>query len=453
MANRKPRTAAQRITRARAALMIFQPFYGTILYNLTMVESYKFPTMATDGRTIHYNPDFVDSLTDDELLFVLAHEAAHCANKHHLRRGNRDHAIWNEAGDYVINGDLILAAIGKMPKDGLYDRKYAGLASEDIYNILTQPQEGQGEGPGGQGQGQEPQDGPSGPMGTSPGQDTGKGEEGTGEAAGQPEGQPQDGSETGAGQGQGQDDGQDGEPASSGDSGGCGEVLDAPGDAQEIAEQTAHWETVVRQAVNVATKEAGHVPAHLQRLVTELGKPETNWREALRRFVEQSNRFDYSWQRCDRRFSTADFLMPGTVTDGVNHVIVVSDTSGSLYAERPQKRFATEIQSLLDENVVDKITLIDCDAAINNVQTFESGDIVKFTNRGGGGTSFKPVWQWLKDNQEDAAALIYFTDLEPCDGFGDEPALPVLWAAYGDPRVVRQHMQAVPFGECIEIGK
>src|SRR5262245_54427355 len=125
---KKPKTASQRVTRARTALMIFQPFYGTILYNLAFEPTDKFPTMATDGRTVLYNPAFVDECSDDEVLFTLSHEGAHCANKHHLRRGNRDPKIWNEATDYVINADLIQAGIGKMPKDGLHDTKYHGLS-------------------------------------------------------------------------------------------------------------------------------------------------------------------------------------------------------------------------------------------------------------------------------------------------------------------------------------
>jgi predicted metal-dependent peptidase len=241
--------------------------------------------------------------------------------------------------------------------------------------------------------------------------------------------------------------------ATCGDPGGCGEILDAPGDADELADQERHWDTVVRQAINVATKAAGKTPGHLERLVNELGRPVNNWRETLRRFVDQSTRLDYSWRRPDRRFAAADFLMPGAVSDGVNHVVIVNDTSASLYADKPQKRFATEIQSLLDENVVDRITLIDCDNHVNNVQTFEAGDVVKFTNRGGGGTSFKPVWEWLKDNQEDTACVVYFTDLEPCDGYGTEPDLPVLWATYGDPRTVRPLMDKVPFGECVEVAE
>jgi predicted metal-dependent peptidase len=42
--------------------------------------------MATDGRRILFNPEFVHSLQPEELEAVLAHEVLHCALGHHPRR-------------------------------------------------------------------------------------------------------------------------------------------------------------------------------------------------------------------------------------------------------------------------------------------------------------------------------------------------------------------------------
>ena len=454
-----PRTPAQRITRARSALVIFQPFYGTLLMNLHMEESQQFPTMATDGQRVLWNPEFVSRLTDPELLFVLSHEAAHCANLHQCRRKGREPRLWNEAADYVINADLITAQIGQMPAKGLYDPQYAGLSTEDVYAMLKAEQDQQPQQPKGNPQPQQGQ-----PQGQpQPGQ---PGQPGQGEAS-QAAGKPGEGDE---GESEGQDTGQGSTPATEapeasegqpgpgtcGDPGDCGEILDAPGSAGEVAEEEAKWQTVTRQAINVATKAAGRIPAHLERLVTELGKPQSNWREHLRRFVDQSSHFDYSWQRPDRRFGHTDYVMPGTVSDGVHHVIIAIDTSGSIN-DKALGRFRTEAQSLLDQGAVDRITVIDCDAKVNGVYTFEAGDLITITNKGGGGTSFKPVWGWLTDHADDAAAVVYFTDLEPCDGFGKEPILPVLWAAYASPwegpAALRQRMAKVPFGECIEVAE
>ncbi|WP_420130624.1 VWA-like domain-containing protein [Longimicrobium sp.] len=45
---------------------------------------------------------------------------------------------------------------------------------------------------------------------------------------------------------------------------------------------------------------------------------------------------------------------------------------------------------------------------------------------GGGGTSFRVVFEWLATLPELPRALIMITDGE-CSDFGDEPAVPVLW--------------------------
>jgi predicted metal-dependent peptidase len=47
-------------------------------------------TMATDGTTLFYAPDFVATLPDAELVGVMAHQVMHCALLHPFRRGSRD---------------------------------------------------------------------------------------------------------------------------------------------------------------------------------------------------------------------------------------------------------------------------------------------------------------------------------------------------------------------------
>ncbi len=102
--------AKHAVTRARTVLLVSQPFYGTLALQLELVEVTDksfVNTMAVDGRHLFYNPEFVLSLTEDELVGVNAHEVAHCAFQHMTRRGHRDPRLWNVAGDYAINADLL----------------------------------------------------------------------------------------------------------------------------------------------------------------------------------------------------------------------------------------------------------------------------------------------------------------------------------------------------------
>jgi len=45
-----------------------------IATRLQLVEETDIPTAAVDGKKFYYNPDFVQKLTDDELVFLVGHE-------------------------------------------------------------------------------------------------------------------------------------------------------------------------------------------------------------------------------------------------------------------------------------------------------------------------------------------------------------------------------------------
>lgn len=130
---------AQRLAKAKIALVLEHPFVGNVALNLPFLLDEGIPTAATDGKEIRFNPAFVESLTDEELKFLVAHECMHPMLEHVFRRGKRDHAKWNRAADYVVNQLLVDEGIGKMPDIGLCDRAIydAGKGfSENIYDLL-----------------------------------------------------------------------------------------------------------------------------------------------------------------------------------------------------------------------------------------------------------------------------------------------------------------------------
>lgn len=444
----------KRAVKIRTLLMIYQAFYGTLAANLKLVETKEahgqpVETMATDGQSIFINPDFIAKLYDDEVLFVLAHEAGHCAALHHVRRGDREPELWNIAGDYVLNIDLHDASVGRMPEGGLLDFRFRGWSTEEVYDELLreqkkQQQKQQSASSGGQSQSQQddasqkPEKGSQKPGSQKQQSDTRKGEK---PASGQQSGSDEQDSAKGKGQSQGQKS----------DPGRCGQVLDAAAGAAEKAEQEADWQRITRQAVAVA-KRAGTLPAGAELLLGELNKPRENWRETMRRFVDQSSTADYAWTRPDRRFACEPFMLPSLVSDGVHHVAVGFDTSGSIYCQpKLLDTFRSEMQALLDEGGVDMLTIIHCDSAVQLVETYEKGELIKMQAKGGGGTSYKPVWKHLAEMSETPAAVVYFTDLEPNDGFGEAPNVPVLWACYGPLRQITSKAAAVPFGEAVVV--
>jgi hypothetical protein len=62
----KHHTPAVRIQRARTALLLDHPFFGSLLFRLGGRASNSIPTMATDGVSLFYNPAFVETLNAAE---------------------------------------------------------------------------------------------------------------------------------------------------------------------------------------------------------------------------------------------------------------------------------------------------------------------------------------------------------------------------------------------------
>ena len=129
-----------KISRSNVRLMVDKQkkgwgFYASILFKMPMIAKDDVQTMATDGKSIFYNPEWSNSLTDEEMDFVRCHEGMHRVLRHHLRLKGRDSELWNIATDYAINSILKKSGM-TMPKDGLYSREYEGMSAEKIYKIL-----------------------------------------------------------------------------------------------------------------------------------------------------------------------------------------------------------------------------------------------------------------------------------------------------------------------------
>ena len=109
------------ISIARSTLLLDQPFFGVLSLRLELEEMPFIPTCAVDGKKFYFNPTFVESLKDSELIGVVAHEIMHCAVGHIFRKGDRDHERWNIADDHAIN--LILQKNGfTLPDGALIDK-------------------------------------------------------------------------------------------------------------------------------------------------------------------------------------------------------------------------------------------------------------------------------------------------------------------------------------------
>jgi predicted metal-dependent peptidase len=390
-----------RIQKARTALLLDHPFFGSLLFRLQGRESRSVKTMATDGVSLYWNPEFVETLNAATLAGTLAHEVMHPALHHHLRRSGRDPRRWNEACDYAINPLLIDAGLS-LPEGILLDNRFRGLSAEQIYNLLETDSETE-QGPGNE-------------------------NEGSGTGAGGPSNEPPS-------------EGDADEPSAPETEGGIGQILDAPLPDDEIPtieEQSREWDVAVNQAMTVA-RQAGKVPAGLDRTLEGAAGATVDWRELLRRLWSETIPADYSWMRPNRRHIWTGLYLPGVTHEGVGEIAIAVDCSGSVSA-RQLRLFEAEARSILEGLRPERVYVLYFDAVVHKAETYEAGQRIELNPVGGGGTEFGPCFEWLDERGIQPQSLVFLTDL-----YGSfpqsAPAYAVLWASTGG--------RQAPFGEVV----
>ena len=392
-----------RIQKARTTLLLDHPFFGTLLFRLGARVCSSISTMATDGVSLFYNPGFVDSLNAAELAGVLAHEVMHPALQHHIRRGDRNPARWNMACDYAINPILLDAGL-TLPKDVLVEDRFRGMSAERIYNLI---------------------------------------EEEENQSAASDEAQTHSGDRSGSlGNSSPQPDPTRAEPQASATPGGVGQVLDAPetesGVGPSVAEQAREWQIAVEQAETVA-KVAGKLPGGAVRAIEASQAAKVDWRELLRRAWSETVPADYSWMRPNRRHVWSGLYLPGITSEGVGEIAIAVDCSGSVSA-RQLGLFEAEIRSILAGQRPRLVHVLYFDAVIQKVDTYQAGQPVWLSPVGGGGTDFRPCFEWLEEQDIVPQTLVFLTDL--CGTFPDEvPSYPVIWAS--------TEARSSPFGQVV----
>lgn len=384
--------AEKKIAKARANLIMSHPFFGTLALRLKVAADPTLKTASCDGITVRYNPKWVEKMPQSKVEGLFAHEVMHPAFLHHTRRGERDIAKWNAACDYAIN-DILVKAGFDLPEAGCINPMYSGMTAEHIYNLLP-------DGPGGGGSGE--------------GGGGGGGEEG--ESGSQPNPDP----------------------------GGDGGVQDSPNSQNQGGSQSqqnheeAEWKVALAQAAHVA-KQAGKLPADIERMIDDLLEPQLPWRELLRRFMTEKAQDDFTWRRANRRFIAQGLYLPTRESEGSGEFVVVIDTSGSI-GEKELNEFGSEIAGIVRDVRPTAVHVIYCDAAVNKVVTFGPDDEIVLEAVGGGGTDFRPPFKHVIDNNLNPKCIVYLTDgYGPFPEEGDVP-FPTMW-------VINNEDVTPPWGE------
>ena len=275
-------TEERRLTKAKISLMRnpkFALWSGILMLGTTEVVE-DMPTAATDGRNEYYGREFVKSINDKQLSFVVLHENLHKAFRHLFvwrKLYDQNPRLANMACDYVIN--LILTdtdpqhEVIEIPtKDGkpfiLLDEQYRGMNTKQVYDLLKKDKGGEGGEEGGEG-------------------------------------------------GDGGFDYHDWEKAK--------ELSE--GDKEKLVKEI---DRAIRQG-QIAAKRVGSGAGGLPRELGDLLEPQVDWREQLRDFAKSicSARDMSSWRRPNRRYLAQGIVMPSMISERIGKIVLGVDTSGA----------------------------------------------------------------------------------------------------------------------------
>jgi predicted metal-dependent peptidase len=386
------REVREKLITARVGLLLRASFFGNLATRLKLVNADEWcGTAATDGRNFYYNSRFIDLLKPKEVEFLFGHEVLHCVYDHFGRRGDRDPMLFNVANDYAVNGDLKKHRVGEFITSVpcLYDSKYEGMSSEEIYDDLYENAE---------------------KINLSDLIDKLL------------------------------DDHMDGEGNSDTDE--DGDEKDGRGKKPKLsAEERQKIRDEIKEAVMAAAAAsdgAGNLPAGVRRIIQDMTAPKMNWREFLRMQLESTIKSDFTWMRASRRGWHMDAVMPGMKNDEMIDIAISIDASGSMGADI-LRDILSETQGIMDSFPAYRLHVVSFDTKIYNPTTYDSenlDNLVDYEIHGGGGTDFDCVFEYFKENDIQPKRHIMFTDGYPFGSWGDENYCDTVFIIHGNTTVV-----------------
>lgn len=371
-------------------------FLYTVCFHLAFKWDDSVGTACVDGYTMTISPTFWMKISHEMRVTLLAHETGHVVREHMSRRGSRDKPIYNYAGDYAINQELKEAGYTKIAwtmDDGhktewLQDDRFAGMTTEEIYDIIYA---------------ENPPPPPSAGGGLP------------GEGKPDPNAHWQDIKEP---------------------------QTDASGNPVTEAEAQQHVTDIIVQAATACAigGNPGAIPGYVQTYLDSLLKPKLPMSAYLRRFFTALAKDNYTWSRPNRRFS--HIYLPSMKSEKLCELAFAYDVSASV-TDRDLKRYVSEMVGVMRNLKPDKLTLILFDTEIRSVTTIKSAqDLINVKLIGRGGTRIEPLLEWAVKNKP--AALIVFSDGE-FHHVPVKPACPVLWMIHNNRREF-----SWPFGTIIK---
>ena len=362
------------VNRALSRMVTRMPLHAQFLLRYPVKE---LPGLGTAGvgldrrrrmPVIFVDPEFVEPLSEEECMFVLAHEVEHLMRQHvYERMEGKDKWLWNLATDYVINSALV---------------SYDLPSPVPIHDILKDPQL---------------------PMGVCVGCSGGSVRLIEEEVYKQLLKDPPQCESHGSGDGGSLDDHNLWE-----------EIDNLPeGERQEVLRR---MEAVARAAWQASPEKArGNAPAALKRLVESKVEAKVPWQQLLARTMAEVSAgiedWRYSHPNLPALARDRSVIMPGRVHYGVNRLAFVIDTSGSMGSVELGQA-AAELATLAKLRSFNEVVLIEVDMQVHASEVLRPEQLAERCRRlelqGGGGTAMQPGLDAARDAKADLTVV--FTD-------------------------------------------
>lgn len=306
------------LNRHVARYLTNEPFYAGLSRHIEKLPTTSIPTAGvcinphTGTFELLYNPEFLEKLTDDEIILLLKHEYMHLILDHVTGRmpEKTQMKMWNHATDLAINSEIFprepkesiknMYDMCLLPgKEGMYKDFPHKQSSEYYFDRIKKMVEEN--------------------------QKDGKGDKNKGEGEGEP----------GEGAGFDSHDGwsEDGENP-------------IPAHVRELAKER------LRQAMSDAAQEAnrsnswGSVSAELRKDILRRISNKVDWKKVLRCFIKTSQKADKtnSVRRINRRFP---YIHSGKKVNRTANIAIAIDQSGSV-SDQMLCTFFAELEKLAE---------------------------------------------------------------------------------------------------------
>lgn len=414
------------VERIKRKLLIKYPNFGSTIANLSFKEERGIDTAATDGKTVAYNPKFLEGLSEKQQIFIFAHEVLHVCFDHIFRSEGKNKRIWNIATDAVINALLIQDGL-EMVEGGVDIPEATEFSAEEMYEKLLerkkeqqeeQNNNQQGEQSGSQGQSQENENQEGGSQEQEENQNVGHDSHDLWDKAIEERKREQQEKqknnkgeqEQSSSQGQSQEEGKKSE-----------EIDERKKFEENIQERKRRLQELSKQL----TKEsAGKGKSIGEKKLSDIGiaRPLIDWR----RLLKQATKHEEEWTRKNAR-TRGEYFKHRIEQIPIPETEIVLDVSGSV-SEILLKNFLRECKNIINDSRV-KVGCFDTEFyGFTDLRKPE--DIDNMTFPIGGGTDFDVA---VNAFSRRATNKIIFTDGEAPMPLREVKG--VIWVVFGDKKI------------------